>query len=333
MINKQLFLYQLIAGTFTIITTFLMILLYSEYRFFRNQVRELQTLKEQYSHYIVFFDHTLEDPEHLTEESFNSLDSFYPQSDNEDEEISVVESLLLETPVGQEEIQTNNNHNEDDDNNYSDSFIIINRHPDYLNESTLEYMQTHDIYNVSCVEKNEYFNPRNTTTPIPLKKKKSLQQSHTNKELTDISYHNTAFSKNLNFIWPIDKDKFWISSYFGPRKRVNNSWGFHHGIDMAAIKGTNVKAVRGGTIIEASFQTGYGNTVLIKHSGSIKTRYAHLHTIAVHNGQIIQQGTIVGTVGETGSVRKKGKDGSHLHFEVYEHDKRINPLHCLPRIV
>jgi murein DD-endopeptidase MepM/ murein hydrolase activator NlpD len=48
-------------------------------------------------------------------------------------------------------------------------------------------------------------------------------------------------------------------------------------------------------------------------------------------GQKIKQGIIVGTVGETGFVRKKGKDGSHLHFEVYERGKRINPLHCLPR--
>ena len=39
----------------------------------------------------------------------------------------------------------------------------------------------------------------------------------------------------------------------------------------------------------------------------------------------------MGTVGETGFIRKKGKDGSHLHFEVYECGKRVNPMHCLPR--
>jgi murein DD-endopeptidase MepM/ murein hydrolase activator NlpD len=139
--------------------------------------------------------------------------------------------------------------------------------------------------------------------------------------------------KDCGFMWPVDLDKFWLSSLFGPRKRVDGTWGFHHGIDMAAVKGTIVKVVRAGTVVEASFQTGYGNTVVVQHSDALKTRYAHLHTIRVCVGQKIKQGTIVGTVGETGFIRKKGKDGSHLHFEVYEKGKRVNPLHCLPRAV
>lgn len=139
--------------------------------------------------------------------------------------------------------------------------------------------------------------------------------------------------KNFGLEWPIDKDKFWLSSLFGARKRINGTWGFHHGIDMAAIKGTSVKAARSGVVVEACFQTGYGNTVVIAHNTTVKTRYAHLHAIRARVGQRVTQGTVVGTVGETGFIRKKGKDGSHLHFEVYEHGKRINPMHCLPRTV
>ena len=138
--------------------------------------------------------------------------------------------------------------------------------------------------------------------------------------------------KECGLVWPIDADKFWLSSLFGPRKRIDGTWGFHHGIDMAAVKGTLVKVARAGMVTEACFQTGYGNTVVVQHSDTLKTRYAHLHTIRVCAGQKIKQGSIVGTVGETGFIRKKGKDGSHLHFEVYERAKRINPMHCLPRI-
>jgi murein DD-endopeptidase MepM/ murein hydrolase activator NlpD len=57
-----------------------------------------------------------------------------------------------------------------------------------------------------------------------------------------------------------------------------------------------------------------------------------LNAIRTFVGQKVKQSAIIGTVGETGFIRKKGKDGSHLHFEVYEHGKRINPLHCLPRM-
>ena len=70
--------------------------------------------------------------------------------------------------------------------------------------------------------------------------------------------------------------------------------------------------------------------MVVQHSDTLKTRYAHLHTIRAYVGQKIKQGAIVGTVGETGFIRKKGKDGSHLHFEVYEKGKRVNPMHCLP---
>ena len=42
--------------------------------------------------------------------------------------------------------------------------------------------------------------------------------------------HRRSF-KECGFIWPIEINKFWLSSLFGPRKRVDGSWGFHHGID------------------------------------------------------------------------------------------------------
>lgn len=138
--------------------------------------------------------------------------------------------------------------------------------------------------------------------------------------------------KDFGFIWPIDENKFWLSSLYGPRKRINGRWGFHHGVDMAAVKGTRVQSVRAGHVIEAAFQPGYGNTIVVQHSPQVKTRYAHLHTICVRCGQKVGIGALLGTVGETGFIRKKGKDGSHLHFEVYEKGKRINPLDCLPRL-
>ncbi len=136
--------------------------------------------------------------------------------------------------------------------------------------------------------------------------------------------------QELEFIWPITKNKFWISSYFGPRKKPNGSWGFHHGIDMASVKGTEIKAAADGTVLEARLASGYGKTILLKHSDKLRTRYAHLDKILVQKGQEIKQREIIGHVGETGLIRKTSEDGSHLHFEVYEQGHKVNPLAFLP---
>ncbi len=133
--------------------------------------------------------------------------------------------------------------------------------------------------------------------------------------------------KEIDFIWPVERDKFWLSSYFGPRKLPNGRRQFHNGIDMAALKGTHVRAAAGG-IVDRSYEDplGYGKTIIIKHSKKFKTRYAHLSKILVNKGQKILKGQLIGHVGSTGNVRKTGKDASHLHFEVYAGEKRIDPL-------
>ena len=127
------------------------------------------------------------------------------------------------------------------------------------------------------------------------------------------------------FAWPITRKQFWLSSPFGPRKKPNGTRGFHYGIDMAAVRGTPVKAAGPGVVIEACYMSGYGNTIVISHNKKFKTRYAHLAKIMVRRGQTVEQGAIIGKVGDTGSVRKRGKDASHLHFEVSVFGKQVNP--------
>lgn len=106
----------------------------------------------------------------------------------------------------------------------------------------------------------------------------------------------------------------------------------HKAIDMAAMKNTHVMAAAGGKVVEARYASGYGNTILIAHPNGYKTRYAHLNAIKVKLHAIVAAGDLIGTVGETGFIRKRGKDGSHLHFEVYHGNRAINPLAVLPRL-
>lgn len=167
---------------------------------------------------------------------------------------------------------------------------------------------------------------------------KSVKNLKLNKKYT---YKNFGKSKNIDlnkniklepvFAWPIKKSKFRISSRFGPRKKPDGSWGFHHGIDLAACRGTYVYAPASGVVLEAGYCGGFGNAVVIAHNKKFKTRYAHLSVISVNIGQHVSVGEVVGKVGSTGNVRtaRRGGDPSHLHFEVIVFGKKLNPLYYL----
>jgi murein DD-endopeptidase MepM/ murein hydrolase activator NlpD len=101
---------------------------------------------------------------------------------------------------------------------------------------------------------------------------------------------------------------------------------------MAALKGTVVYAAAGGRVIYAAYQKGYGNTVLIEHSKQYTTRYAHLDSIRTQTGKTVLGGGIIGTVGDTGYTIKNGRDASHLHFEILDRGKHVNPLPLLPAL-
>ena len=325
MIDKRFFsIYSLLFSFLASIMSLLIVLLFFEYRFFCHQAQELIALKKQYYEYSDTFQKKVgNDGENDVNNGDNTVESFDMSEEVADESSTTMAELSAAEASD----------DPDDDDEYVDeSFLVINRHPEYLKQSTLDYIQSQDLHPLmTTIDMDRWSDYTDQVAVVePVKKQIITKPVVKEKSKTTISTVRRPV-KDCGFMWPIDADKFWLSSLFGPRKRINGTWGFHHGIDMAAVKGTAVKAVRAGTVVEASFQTGYGNTVVIKHNEIIKTRYAHLHTIRVYVGQKIKQGVIVGTVGETGFIRKKGKDGSHLHFEVYERGKRINPLQCLPR--
>ncbi|MEW5981044.1 MAG: peptidoglycan DD-metalloendopeptidase family protein [Acidobacteriota bacterium] len=95
---------------------------------------------------------------------------------------------------------------------------------------------------------------------------------------------------------------------------------FHGGIDLRAGYGQPVPAAAAGRVIEAREAGGYGLTIVIAHPSGVRTRYAHLSALTVAEGDEVAQGQEVGRVGRTGRAT-----GPHLHFEVIQDGKRINP--------
>jgi len=116
-----------------------------------------------------------------------------------------------------------------------------------------------------------------------------------------------------------------LTSPFGPRRS-----GMHKGVDLASgNRQEPIFAAGSGTVIDvqSGCQIGnqecggrYGNRVYINHGDGDVTRYAHLTSVSVTNGQAVSQGQVLGTQGNTGSSR-----GFHLHFEIRRNGTAIDP--------
>ncbi len=91
--------------------------------------------------------------------------------------------------------------------------------------------------------------------------------------------------------------------------------GSHLGVDIATSEGTPVLAIGAGKVIQAGKASGWGNFITIAHTLVDKTtlfsNYAHLSEIQVKVGDIVQQGQVIGNVGNTGNSY-----GNHLHFQI-----------------
>ena len=95
---------------------------------------------------------------------------------------------------------------------------------------------------------------------------------------------------------------------------------FHAGVDIRAAYGREVMTAGAGRVISAGLQGGYGQSVVVEHAPGLRTRYAHLSSIEVIPGQVLEDGSPVGKVGQSGRAT-----GPHLHFEVLANGKAVNP--------
>jgi len=116
-----------------------------------------------------------------------------------------------------------------------------------------------------------------------------------------------------------------ISGYGDPR---DNGARLHEGIDIPAPRGTSVLAVADGTITKVANRNNAGKQIWLE-AGTRRYFYAHLDSWAVTEGQEVQQGEEIGTVGNTGNARHTSP---HLHFEVHiAKGKSIDPALIFPR--
>lgn len=119
--------------------------------------------------------------------------------------------------------------------------------------------------------------------------------------------------------WPVDLAR--LTQKFNLHKARP-----HWGLDLAANRGTPILAAHEGTVIYVGNGfSGYGNLVIIEYDDRWATFYSHLDSTFVREGNYVQQGQRIASMGDTGRAT-----GVHLHFELRYQERPLDPLKYLP---
>ncbi|MBR4878734.1 MAG: peptidoglycan DD-metalloendopeptidase family protein [Clostridia bacterium] len=123
------------------------------------------------------------------------------------------------------------------------------------------------------------------------------------------------------FTWPCPGNTR-ITSKFGMRFHPVLKYNkLHTGTDVGAPKGAKIVAMNAGTVITSTYNSSYGNYVMVDHGGKVVTLYAHMSSRSVKKGDVVKKGQQLGLVGSTGY-----STGPHLHFEVIKNGSYVDPM-------
>ncbi|HRJ62667.1 MAG TPA: M23 family metallopeptidase [Azospirillaceae bacterium] len=140
-------------------------------------------------------------------------------------------------------------------------------------------------------------------------------------ERADFFDHEGQSVRRALLATPIDGAR--LTSGFGMRRHPILGYSkMHAGVDFGAPSGTPIYAAGSGVVEEVGAKGAYGNYIRIRHNSDTATAYAHLSRYAkgLSRGARVDQGDVIGYVGSTGR-----STGPHLHYEVLQNGKQINP--------
>ncbi|MDR0561840.1 MAG: M23 family metallopeptidase [Spirochaetaceae bacterium] len=143
------------------------------------------------------------------------------------------------------------------------------------------------------------------------------------KEIGVLLDSQSALLTEIPSIWPIKGGIGHISMFFGQNENpFTGQYYIHKGVDLSTYRqGDPIVATADGQVVTIDYEhSGFGNNVIIKHKHGFYTRYAHMLTIRVKTGQRVQQGEVIGYIGNTGL-----STGPHLHYEVHIGSDVVDP--------
>jgi murein DD-endopeptidase MepM/ murein hydrolase activator NlpD len=161
-------------------------------------------------------------------------------------------------------------------------------------------------------------------TDIELMKDRTSELENQLRLLEQVAEKRAMILRFTPSIWPV---RGYITSHYGSRiDPFNGDAELHLGLDIAGIYGTPVHAPADGVVIYAARKAAYGNLVILDHGNGLTTRHGHLSRFNVRVGQRIRKNDVVAFVGTTGR-----STAPHLHYEVRQNDRPVNPRSYLPR--
>jgi murein DD-endopeptidase MepM/ murein hydrolase activator NlpD len=143
-----------------------------------------------------------------------------------------------------------------------------------------------------------------------------------------ISALDTQPEEEIVALSPGETQVITLEGIQSPLKTFKVSQGysfFHPAIDLDEELGAEIYPIMNGQVEDVSEgRFGYGRAILINHGNELKSFYAHLNQINVYEGEEVDMETVIGTVGRSGWAT-----GTHLHLEIRDNGRNINPLTLL----
>jgi murein DD-endopeptidase MepM/ murein hydrolase activator NlpD len=147
------------------------------------------------------------------------------------------------------------------------------------------------------------------------------------REIGTLLDSQSALLTEIPSIWPIKGGIGHISMFFGQNENpFTGLYYIHKGIDLSTYRqGDPIVATADGQVVAVEFeQGGFGNNVIIRHKHGFYTRYGHMLSFRVKAGQRVQQGEVIGYIGNTGL-----STGPHVHYEVHIGSDVVDPYKYL----
>jgi murein DD-endopeptidase MepM/ murein hydrolase activator NlpD len=147
------------------------------------------------------------------------------------------------------------------------------------------------------------------------------------KEMGNLMSSQSSLMTEIPNIWPIKGGIGHISMYFGQNPNPFTGQEYvHKGIDISTYRqGDPIVATADGQVVTVDYDpNSFGNYVIIRHKHGFYTRYGHMKSFNVKVGQRVQQGDVIGYIGNTGLTT-----GPHCHYEVHIGSDIVDPYNFL----